>query len=327
MKILITGGAGFVGHHVVSECLIRGHHVDVLDCLTYASFGWDRLRNIGVGGHPKLRVYTKDISRPFTEGLIGELGQYDAIIHMAAESHVDRSIENPLRFVETNVIGTVNMLEFARRQLNLKQFIYFSTDEVFGPAHKNTKFSEWDRYNSTNPYAASKAAGEEMALAFANTYDIPVLITHCTNVFGERQHPEKFIPMTVQNLLCGRPVLINADHGLKHIGGRYYIYAGDVADALLFILDRKKIDRGKLNIPGTQEINNLNLATWIAEIMGAHMETRLVDPDIGRHSHDLRYDLDGDKIAKMGWSPPVLFGSKMVRTVKWFMNNRLWLVV
>ena len=187
MKILITGGCGFIGHHIVEHILKNTDwDIVILDKLSYASSGFDRLRDIKVFDDKRVSVLTKDFSHPLEEGFIREIGNIDYILHLGAETHVDKSIENPEPFVVSNVLGTMRMLDFARTQKNLKKFLYFSTDEVFGPAPEGVFYKEWDRYNSSNPYAAAKAGGEELALAYANTYKVPVIITHTMNVFGER---------------------------------------------------------------------------------------------------------------------------------------------
>jgi len=254
------------------------------------------------------------------------------IAHLAAGSHVDRSIERPMEFVMDNVVGTCNVLEFARKQDNLERLLYFSTDEVFGPAPVGVKYDEYDRYNSTNPYSASKAGGEELAVAYQNTYDMPIYITHTMNVFGQRQHPEKFIPMTIRNVRDGKPVTIHSDASKTVPGSRHYIHAEDVADATLFLLENKltlKSDNNgikcpKFNICGATEINNLELAQMIADAQGKELKYEFMDFHSSRPGHDLRYALSGDRMANMGWTPKPV-ADRIEEVVNWTLNNTRWL--
>src|SRR3989344_9376531 len=186
-RILITGGCGFMGHHFVDYVLKNTDwDVVIIDKLTYASHGLDRLRDIAALDNKRVLVLGCDFSQSLSEGVRHEVGEVDYIVHMGAETHVDRSIENPEPFVMSNVVGTMHMLNFARSLPHLTWFVYFSTDEIFGPAEEGVSYKEWDRYNSANPYSATKAGGEELALAYANTYKLPIIITHTMNVFGER---------------------------------------------------------------------------------------------------------------------------------------------
>lgn len=326
MKILITGGAGFAGHHVVEHILKnKNWEIIVLDRLNYASNGWDRLRNIQAFNDKRVMSIAADFSNKLSEGVVKEIGQIDYIIHMGAETHVDNSIENPEPFVKSNVLGTMWMLEFAKSQKNLKQFVYFSTDEIFGPAPKEIKYCEWDRYNCTNPYSATKAGGEELSLAYANTYQVPVLITHTMNLFGERQHPEKFIPLIIRKTLNGEKVLIHSDREKKKAGSRFYIHCRNMASALLFLIDKKIWSREKFNIVGEKEIDNLELALKVAEIMGKSLNYELIDFHSARPGHDLRYALNGNKLSNLGWELPKNFESSLEKMVNWTLRNLQWL--
>lgn len=338
-RVLVTGGAGFFGHHLVEHLLKNTNwEIVVVDSLNYASFGFDRLRDVGCYDEQRIQRYVHNIVSPMELGLRRELGQFDYIIHAAAETHVDNSIKNPFPFVETNIIGTYRLLEFARTQEKLSTFLFFSTDEVFGPAavtnlrsqysgHNLSEYSEyreWDRHNPTNPYSATKAAGEELVLAWANTYRIPVLITHCMNIFGERQHPEKFIPHVINSILQGKEVLIHSSPVGKP-GSRFYIHARNVAAAVLFILKKVDSRRDKFNITGEVEMDNLELANAIADYLRKPIKIRKVDFHSSRPGHDLRYALDGTKLARLGWAPPVSFESSLTKTVHWFLTNPKWL--
>ena len=326
MRCLITGGAGFAGHHLVEHLLKnKDWKIIVLDRLSYASNGWNRLRDIQAYDDKRVMCVAADFSSPLSEGVIKEVGSVDYIIHMGAETHVDNSIDNPEPFVRANVLGTMWMLEFARSQECLKQFVYFSTDEVFGPAPQETKYREWDRYNCTNPYAATKAGGEELSLAYANTYKIPVLITHAMNLFGERQHPEKFIPLIIRKVLSGEKIFIHSDAEKKNPGTRFYIHCRNMASALLFLIDKGTCVREKFNIVGEKEVDNLELALKVAEIMEKPLNYELIDFHSSRPGHDLRYALDGDRLSKLGWKSPKDFEASLEKVVNWTLENPQWL--
>ena len=274
--ILITGGAGFAGHHVVEHILKNTtHKVVVLDRLSYASNGLERLRDIKVLGNSRLRVLTADFTLPLSIGVKKEIGEPEIIVHMGAETHVDNSIKDARPFVMSNVLGTMNMLEYAR-EVTPKTFVYFSTDEVFGPAPEGVAYKEGDRYNCTNPYSASKAGGEQLALSYATAYGLNVLVTHTMNLFGERQNAEKFIPLVMKKVLAGETVIIHADKTKTSAGKRHYIHCRNMADALLFMLQRDW-RRDIINVVGEREVDNLTLAQMIADIIGKPLHYEMTD--------------------------------------------------
>lgn len=293
MKILITGGAGFIGHALV-KYFAKDHEVHILDNLSYAS---DMNRLDGVD----YTFWERDITEPV---VVDE--QFDYILHLAAETHVDNSIDDPLLFVKTNVLGTAHMLEFARTQKNLKGFLYFSTDEVFGPAPEGESYKEWDRYNSGNPYSAAKAGGEELALAYGNTYKLPIIITHTMNAFGPSQHIEKFIPGTIDKIKKGEKVIIHSSPDKKTSGSRFYIHIEDIAEGVEFVMNNGELQE-KYNIVGQQETTNLEVAQIIAELLDKPLNYEMVDFHSSRPGHDLRYGLDGSKLEDMGWKPKQSF--------------------
>lgn len=325
MKILITGGAGFIGHHFVEAVLLNtAWEVIILDKLTYASNGYNRLRDAGCFDNLRLKKFCADFTQALSLGLVKEIGDIDYIVHMGAETHVDNSITNPEPFVITNVVGTMHMLNLARCLKSLKKFVYFSTDEVFGPASKSVNYKEWDRYNSTNPYSASKAGGEELCLAYANTYKLPIIITHCMNAFGERQHPEKYIPSTIRKILNNENVFIHSNPTKTKAGSRFYIHCRNIASAILFLLDKSQ-DRDKYNIVGEKEVDNLEMAEFIARVIDKPLKYEMIDFHGSRPGHDLRYSLCGEKMRDMGWQIPKTFEESLEKTIKWYLANPNWL--
>lgn len=327
MKVLITGGCGFVGHHFV-EHFLKQTDWDIItfDKLTYAASGLDRVRDINAFDSKRVKFYSTDFTRKISEGMIKECADVDYILHMGAETHVDNSISDPGVFVYSNVVGTFNMLEFARKCENLKAFVYFSTDEVFGPAPEGVDYKEWDRYDSRNPYSATKAGGEELVLSYMNTYNLPGYITHCMNIFGERQHPEKFVPICIRKIDAGEVVTIHGTPDKKQSGSRFYIHARNVASASHFLLDNFE-QREKYNIVGEKELSNLELAQRIADAMGKELKYEIVDFHSSRPGHDLRYSLDGEKMRKMGWKTPMTIDETIKTVVQWTLKNRKWMEV
>lgn len=297
----------------------------------------NRLHDLIVSFDPEVRKRVKvvhhDLKAELNPLVRSEIGQVDYILHLAAGSHVDRSIEYPMEFVLDNVVGTCNILEFARTQTNLERFVYFSTDEVFGPAPDGIKYKENDRYNSTNPYSASKAGGEELAVAYENTYGLPVYITHTMNVFGERQHPEKYIPMCIRKIRDGETITIHSDKTCTIPGSRHYIHAEDVSSAILFLLNYEDTFEPtwgdakcpKFNIVGSEELNNLELAQIIAAAQGKDLKYQLIDFHSSRPGHDLRYALDGSKMKELGWEPAKSVKERIADVTNWTLENNRWI--
>lgn len=328
MRILITGICGFIGHHVTEHFLKNtGYEILGLDKLNYASCGFDRLRDINCYDNHRVRVFAFDFTSPIPIGIAKEIGPIDYIFHLGAETHVDRSIDDPELFLQANVIGTRKLLDYARTlRGGLRRFFYFSTDEVLGPAPEGINFKEDACYNAANPYAASKAAAEQVCLADANTYQIPLSIVRSMNAFGERQHPEKFIPLVIKKVLKGEPVFIHSDKTKTKAGSRFYIHCRNIADALLFLISRAQ-NREIYHIVGEREIDNLSLARFIAKVIGKPLEYQLVDFHSSRPGHDLRYALDGSKMAELGWRPPKTFEESLEKTIRWTLANQRWLEV
>ena len=327
--VLVTGGAGFIGHQLIYRILKNtDFNVVTLDRLD-TSGNLNRLQEI-LRNNPSWKKRFKFIFHDLKAGLNdtvrNQIGYISHIVHLAAGSHVDRSIEDPMSFVMDNVVGTTNLLLYANTlpKEQLKLFINFSTDEVFGPAPENIAYKEWDRYNSGNPYSASKAGAEEMCLAFHNTYGLPIVTSHTMNVFGIRQHSEKFIPLLIKNIRDGKKVTIHSNAEKTKAGSRFYINTDDVADAVLFLFE-KGVPGEKYNIVGERELDNLELATIVAEIMNKELIYEMVDFHSSRPGHDLRYALDGEKMKSMGWTPKVSVKDRLKQVVEWTLDNEHWL--
>lgn len=327
MKILITGGCGFIGHHFVQHIYKNTDwDIIIIDKLTYAAKGLDRIRDLGYLHDSRVNFFCYDLINPISDGLKKEIGEdLDIIVHMAAESHVDNSISDPVMVTKNNVLSTLYLLEYARTLDKLTTFFYFSTDEVFGPAPKGVSYGEWDRHRPTNPYSASKAAAEDICIAYENTYKVPIIIVNVMNAFGERQHVEKYIPMTVKKILAGEEILIHSSKDMKP-GSRFYIHCRNIAEGVLFLLKNGKIGE-KYNITGEREVDNLEMAQIIAKALDKPLKYKLIDFHSNRPGHDLRYALDGQKIFKMGWTMPYKFEESIQNTIKWMADpdHQEWL--
>jgi len=324
-RILVTGICGFVGHHFAEHVLKNTDWQIVgIDRLSYASNGFDRLRDAIGFPHHRVLLFSADFTQPISCGMAKEIGHIDYIFHLGAETHVDNSILDPQSFVRANVVGTRTMLDYAKTIEGLEKFFYFSTDEVFGPAPNGMAYKEWDRHRPGNPYAASKSAGEMLCMAEYNTYGLPVVITRTMNCFGERQHPEKFIPMVIKKVLAGQKVTIHSDPSGTKAGSRFYIHCRNVAAAYLFLIDR--VEPGDCyHIVGEREVDNLSMAKFIADRVGKTLDYELVDFHSSRPGHDLRYALDGSKMAGMGWELPKNFDVSLAKTVQWYLDHPKWL--
>jgi dTDP-glucose 4,6-dehydratase len=338
-RVLVTGGAGFIAHHLIEKILKETDwNIVSLDRLDYSgnlNRLADVLNDFSTEDKKRVEIVFHDLRAELNPQIVSLLGDVNIVLHLAAGSHVDRSIEFPMEFVQDNVVGTVNLLNYARTLKNLERFVYFSTDEVFGPAPEGVFYAERDRYNSTNPYSASKAAAEELCVAFENTYKMPIYITHTMNVFGERQHPEKFIPLTIKKVRDSESVTIHSDSSKTIPGSRHYIHAKDVADGLLHILNLKvelTKDYGgakcpKFNLVGKEEIDNLQLAKLIAAAQGKELLYEMVDFHSSRPGHDLRYALSGDYMRSLGWEPKIGLSERIKEVVEWTLKNDRWLKI
>jgi dTDP-glucose 4,6-dehydratase len=331
MKILVTGGAGFIGSAVVRLAVARGHAVVNLDALTYAAC----LDNVApVADSPLYAFEHADIRDRAALDRIFAAHRPDVVMHLAAESHVDRSIDGPADFIETNITGTFNMLEAARRYWTESgrpdgfRFHHISTDEVFGslPADPTVQFTENTPYDPRSPYSASKASSDHLVRAWHETYGLPVVLTNCSNNYGPYHFPEKLIPVVILNALAGKPLPIYGDGS----NIRDWLYVEDHADALLLVVERGAIGRS-YNIGGENERTNLELVRTICGILDrlrpraegryADLITFVTD----RPGHDARYAIDPARIREeLGWRPSVTVEEGLERTVQWYLDNDVW---
>jgi dTDP-glucose 4,6-dehydratase len=335
-KVLLTGGAGFIGHHLAKHLFSHTDwNLTFMDRLD-GSGNMNRLVEAGFFGdsgrrNGRWRFVYHNLRASINDQLVRQLGEFDYILHLAAATHVDRSISEPMEFVQDNVVATCNLLDFAR-QTGCEKFLQFSTDEVFGPAPPGVRYKEDDRFYCSNPYSATKAGSEELARSYYLSLGVPVVVSHTMNVCGVRQHPEKFIPGTISKILKGEKVVIHANKDAGTAGTRFYIDAADVADAVHFLM-AAGVPGQKYNVVGKQEVDNLTLAKWIHEDLwpcipdGVPLDYELIDgarPG-ARPGHDLRYALDGSKMAAMGWEPHIDIRGSVKQIVQWSMQNPRWL--
>lgn len=308
-NILITGGGGFIGSHVVEHFAKKypNYQITVMDILTYAA-DVDFFNKVAAGKYPNVGVYYSDIRSAFDCRHIIRSDKIDAIIHLAAESHVDNSIETPNIFAETNIIGTLNLLNAAKEiwgdNLDNKLFYHISTDEVYGALGETGYFYETTPYDPKSPYSASKAASDHFVRAYHNTYKLPVVISNCSNNYGERQHEEKLLPKAINNLLTGKKIPIYG----KGENIRDWLYVKDHVDAIDRVFHQGMVG-GTYNIGGDTEWTNIDIVMKLIDI---YCEDKKIEPNYNnyiefvedRKGHDFRYGINHDKISsQLGWIP------------------------
>jgi dTDP-glucose 4,6-dehydratase len=330
MRILITGGCGFLGHHIVEHLLkTTDAEIVILDKLSYASNGFQRLRDIEAYDDKRVHVLGCDLAQPIPEGITAEVGEIEYIIHAAAETHVDNSIVDPMPFLQSNVMGTHHLLWWARSLQSLQHIFLVSTDEVYGPAAFGDDVAGFDEeaaFRPANPYAAAKAGGECVAMAYANTYKLPLTIVNTMNLIGERQHHEKFVPMVIRRVLMGQLVTIHADATKRVSGTRFYLHARTFAHALAYLLGAtgRRMPL-KVHVCGEREISNLDLAELIASYVGKPLLYQMVDFHTSRPGHDLRYCMQDQLIQDLGWKRPMMLEQSLKKTVAWYLAHPRWL--
>ena len=329
-NILITGGAGFIGSHVVRRFVQNypQYHIYNLDALTYAG----NLENIAdIENETNYSFIKGDIvDADFIDGLFDKY-KFDGVVHLAAESHVDRSIEDPLSFVKTNVIGTMNLLNAAKTlwkgNMDGKRFYHISTDEVYGSLGAEGLFTETTPYDPNSPYSASKASSDHFVRAYGETYGLPYVITNCSNNYGPNHFPEKLVPLFINNIINNKPLPVYGDGNYT----RDWLFVEDHAVAIDLVFHEGQ-NHQTYNIGGFNEWKNIDLVKLLCKIMDDKLDRKagtsagLITYVKDRPGHDLRYAIDASKINKeLGWKPSVTFEQGLERTIDWYLSNDKWL--
>lgn len=329
MTIFVTGGAGFIGSHVIRRFVksYPDYNIVNLDCLTYAG-NLENLRDVEqYDNYTFLKVDITDYDQ-----LKKTFQRYSptSIIHLAAESHVDRSIEDPFSFVKTNVMGTLNLLQLAKDQwadISDKRFYHISTDEVYGSLGAEGFFTETTRYDPKSPYSASKASSDHFVRAYANTYKLPILLTNCSNNYGPFQFPEKLIPLMIKNIVDKRPLPVYG----KGTNIRDWLHVEDHASAIDLVFHKGQIGE-TYNIGGLNEWRNIDLIKYLCDLMDEKLgratgeSRRLISFVTDRMGHDARYAIDNGKIqSTLGWSPSYTFEEGIEQTVDWYLHHGKWM--
>jgi len=329
-KCLVTGGCGFIGSNYIRTVLDReeGLHVVNLDKLTYAG----NIQNLNGISSNNLTIVKGDICDVDLVNSLFEKHQFDTVVHFAAESHVDRSIEGPAEFIQTNVVGTLNLLEQSRAFINRTnndnfRFLHVSTDEVYGSLGDDGKFLETTPYDPSSPYSASKAGSDHLVRAWNRTFGLPTLITNCSNNYGSYQFPEKLVPLMIINCLQGNPLPVYG----KGENVRDWLFVGDHCDAIHTVLAKGEMGE-TYNIGGNNEIKNIDVVTIICSILDeispredGSSYSDLITFVKDRPGHDFRYAIDAGKIhSDLGWSPNESFETGIRKTIHWYLDNQNW---
>ena len=329
-RILITGGAGFIGSHLVRRFVRKysDYHIYNLDLLTYAG----NLENLKDIERSENYTFIKgDITDQNFINKIFEKYKFDSVIHLAAESHVDRSINDPLLFAKTNILGTMILLnsfkELWKNNWTNKLFYHISTDEVYGSLGEDGLFKEDTSYDPNSPYSASKASSDHFVRAYGETYSMPYVITNCSNNYGPYQFPEKLIPLFINNILCNKSLPVYGDGNYT----RDWLYVVDHAKAIDLVFHKGK-NHHTYNIGGFNEWKNIDLVQLLCDLLDEKLDRskgtsrQLITFVKDRAGHDLRYAIDANKIqSELGWSPSVTFEQGLSKTIDWYLQNKLWL--
>lgn len=328
MKVLVTGAAGFVGHHVI-EHLLKTTGWQIVAMVSFRHRGCPR-RLEHLVHYPRLRFVYHDLQAPVSTRVANAIGPVDYVINLASESSVEHSIADPIACLENNMRVGLHMLEYARTA-QPRVFVQVSTDEVYGPAAPDHAHGEWEPIRPSNPYSASKAAQEAMAFAWWRTWQVPVLLTNTMNLIGERQGAEKLVPTVIRSVSTGSTVPIYSANGEP--GSRHWLHARNKAAALSFLVSQldgnlpmypHASEPARVNVVG-EEYSNLDIANFIAEVVGKPLRYELVEFHASRPGHDLRYALDGSKLRELGWEPPMRLHESLRKTVEWTLQHPEWL--
>ena len=332
-RILLSGCGGFIGSHCLSHVLVNTDW-DVVGIDSWNHKGISE--RIAESKHyqdnrDRVKIYTHDLNSPISNVLERKIGYVDYIINFASDSHVDRSIQNPIPFVQNNVNIALNMLQYSRI-VSPEKYIQIGTDEVYGPTDGVHNHPEWSPIVPSNPYSASKAAQDAIAISYWRTYGVPVILTNIMNTFGEYQDSEKLIPLVVKKILKGEKITIHADKTRTISGARYWLHARNTSDALLFMLKNVPIAKypehkmpERFNIVGGKQISNLDIVLWIGKIIGKEPIYEMVNAETARPGHDSYYGLSGEKLKSYGHEFPKNLEESFEKTIRWYIDNQRWL--
>lgn len=339
MRVLVTGGCGFAGSHFVEHCLrSTDWDIVVLDSLSYAGTP-DRLTDISSYDPNRVAIMWWDLNAPLNAYIDHRIGPIDYVVHYAADSHVDNSINDPKSVITNNTNATLNLLEWWRTTLGrreaVKGFVQISTDEVYGACPLGRPGVEWDPILPSNPYSSSKACQEAIAISYWRTYNLPLLIVNCMNLIGERQHPEKFVPKVLRTILQGKEVPLHGrpNGSLWEWSSRHWLHCRNLADAILFLLARPRAQwphnewPDRYNVAGLKQVDVFEMAHLIAQTAGRPLLHTPVNFHDSRPGHDMHYSLNGDKLAALGWKAPMPFEASLRKTVRWMLEHPEWLDV
>jgi dTDP-glucose 4,6-dehydratase len=334
-RILLSGISGFVGAHIFEHLMLKTDWEVVGTYRNNTAGSLSRIDEV-FAKHSEWESRLKLIRHDFNDGVnhtdAKRFGKLDVILHVAANSHVDRSITNPMEFLQDNTTSVVKLLEWVRQmpKEEMPLFYFFSTDEVFGPAPEGVDYTEESRHRPNNPYAAAKSAAEQFLTAYGNTYGIPYIISNAMNIIGERQDPEKYVGLCINRVLSGQKLSVHSSPDGKP-GKRHYLHARNIAAAVVYLIENGK--RGeRYNVVGDKEVDNLQMALLIEKYVNEWLVNRgeqprklnyeLISWHASRPGHDLRYSLNGDKIKTLGFSYPVEFEETLRRVVFWTLDNK-----